>query len=124
MIHQLYPHQGLGPDYYLAAARMVNVRAAAAPETAQQLQMGMGKLDSLCGTAGWAGAGESARLAALQKLEAEPFFQFVRSAAIELLYRDPRVWDLIGYGGNALKRGGYLHQGFNDINWLPPARKP
>jgi hypothetical protein len=52
----------------------------------------------------------------------DPLVARVRTAAVEALYRDPRVWKLIGYGGNALAKGGYVAT-FNDIDWLPGARK-
>jgi hypothetical protein len=52
----------------------------------------------------------------------DPLIGRVRTAAVEALYRDPRVWKLIGYGGNALAKGGYVAT-FNDIDWLPGARK-
>ena len=116
MIYELFPHQGLTPDYYASVAGTMLERAG---EMTEALRTGIAELDSLCGKPGWAGAGEAARTAALKKIEQGDFFRHVHSAGIELIYRDLKVWDLIGYGGNALKRGGYLTQGFNDIKWLP-----
>jgi hypothetical protein len=52
----------------------------------------------------------------------DPLIGRVRIAAVEALYRDPRVWELIGYGGNALAKGGYVTT-FNDIDWLPGAER-
>lgn len=52
----------------------------------------------------------------------DPFLARVRTAAVEALYRDPRVWNLIGYGGNALAKGGYVAT-FDDIDWLPGEKK-
>jgi hypothetical protein len=52
----------------------------------------------------------------------DPFLGQLRTAAVEALYRDPRVWSLIGYGGNALAKGGYVAT-FNNIDWLPGVRK-
>ena len=43
----------------------------------------------------------------------------VREAAISGVYRDERTWQLLGYEGEASKYGGYLHRGFDDIDWLP-----
>lgn len=116
MVYELFPHRGLAPDYYAAAAKTLLERAA---DKTERLRAGIAELDALCGEAGWAGSEEAARVAALKKIEQGDFFHYVHSAGIELIYRDPKVWDLIGYGGNALKRGGYLTQGFNDIDWLP-----
>jgi hypothetical protein len=32
------------------------------------------------------------------------------------------VWDLLGYEGPSFDKGGYLHRGFNDLDWLPEPR--
>ncbi len=29
------------------------------------------------------------------------------------------MWKVFGYEGEAFSQGGYLHRGFNDLNWLP-----
>jgi hypothetical protein len=42
----------------------------------------------------------------------------------EILYRDPKVWALIGFDGSALERGGWLNGGFDDIDWLPAVKRP
>jgi hypothetical protein len=38
------------------------------------------------------------------------------------LYDDAEVWDLLGYEGASFDKGGYLHRGFDDLDWLPRAR--
>jgi hypothetical protein len=32
------------------------------------------------------------------------------------------VWELVGYEGPSYDRGGYLHRGFDDLDWLPRPR--
>jgi hypothetical protein len=38
------------------------------------------------------------------------------------LYDSAEVWDLLGYEGPSFDKGGYLHRGFDDLDWLPRAR--
>jgi hypothetical protein len=34
------------------------------------------------------------------------------------LYSQPDVWPYFGYEGPSNDKGGYLHRGFDDIDWL------
>ncbi|MBI2970023.1 MAG: hypothetical protein HYY36_04720 [Gammaproteobacteria bacterium] len=123
LVRDLFPHDHLGAAFYRRTAAAVLSRAIEATGAADQLGSGMDRLNRLAGPGGWGAAAESARLEILGQMEGEPFFEFVRTAAIEILYRDPGVWRLLGYGGNALAQGGYLARGFNDIAWLPEGKR-
>ncbi|WP_141014796.1 hypothetical protein [Nocardioides sambongensis] len=50
------------------------------------------------------------------------FFRFVRGVAVTTLYDDHEVWELLGYEGASFDQGGYLHRGFDDLDWLPDPR--
>ena len=69
--------------------------------------------------AGFATAPESARVAALKRVESTPFFQNVRAQTLQVLYATPMAAKLFGYEGEAFSKGGYLSRGFNDLRWLP-----
>jgi hypothetical protein len=43
----------------------------------------------------------------------------LKSIVVEVLFRDPALWDIVGYGGSAVEQGGYLNNGFDTITWLP-----
>jgi len=47
------------------------------------------------------------------------FFEKVRSTEMVSLYNNEDVWKVFGYQGASYRFGGYLHHGFNDLNWLP-----
>ena len=32
------------------------------------------------------------------------------------------LWPKFGYEGSSFEHGGYLHRGFNDLDWLPDPR--
>ena len=51
-----------------------------------------------------------------------PFFALVRATTVVTLYNDAEVWKLIGYEGASFDQGGYLHRGFDDLDWLPDPR--
>ena len=47
------------------------------------------------------------------------FFKLVHATTVVALYDDHEVWDLLGYEGPSFDKGGYLHRGFDDLDWLP-----
>jgi hypothetical protein len=51
-----------------------------------------------------------------------PFFESLRALVAWHLYDDREVWDFIGYPGASFDQGGYLHRGFDDLDWLPEPR--
>ena len=66
----------------------------------------------------WRSLDEPARMQVLKKMQSSQFFNDMLGRVRGLLYLRPEVWQLVGYGGNALAHGGYLNHGFNDIDWL------
>lgn len=58
----------------------------------------------------------------LEAVAPTPFFESVRSRVCWHLYDDPEVREFIGYPGEAFSLGGYLHRGFDDVDWLPTPR--
>ena len=119
VIETLLPHEGLDAAFYGKAAMALRRSMQGSGDEAA-LEKFLAALVRLAGGAdSWANAASDAREAALRALEQDPFFARLLNGAIEHVYRDPRLWQRIGYGGNALAQGGYLHRGFNDIGWLP-----
>ena len=57
-----------------------------------------------------------ARILALS-VQARWFVVFL--TAVVAVYSDQRTWELVGYAGPSFDKGGYLHRGFNDLDWLP-----
>jgi hypothetical protein len=64
---------------------------------------------------------ESDRVVVLKGIELTPFFNKVRSDLVVALYNQPDIWQRFGYEGSSAEYGGYIHRGFNDIDWLPQA---
>jgi len=117
--HDLFPHPRVPSALYDEIATRLQQQAAASAGTRATLREGLMHLHKLTGSPGWPALAGKQREDAIRKLQRGPFFNLVRGTAVVVLYRDQRVWDLIGYGGNAIAKGGYLNHGFNDISWLP-----
>jgi hypothetical protein len=62
---------------------------------------------------------EDRQLEVLRRFEGTDFFELVRSTAVVELYDNPLVWKTLGYEGPSTHLGGYLHRGFDDLDWLP-----
>lgn len=61
-------------------------------------------------------------LAVLQRIADLEFFGFIRRTTVLNFYDDPEVWQVFGYEGESFSKGGYLHRGFDDLDWLPNPR--
>ena len=57
----------------------------------------------------------------LQGMAADPFFGAVRGHTVVALYNNQNLWPQFGYPGSSYQDGGYIHRGFDDIDWLPEA---
>ncbi|MHA7984468.1 hypothetical protein ACX9R5_01565 [Rathayibacter sp. CAU 1779] len=109
----LYPHPGLADGPYERAVAGVIDAATADPVLAQILWDGIrdGLLDAIQ-------TGEPG----MRAIEDTTFFQELRARTGWSLYDDHEVWDFIGYPGSSFELGGYLHRGFDDLDWLPDVR--
>ena len=106
-----YPHPSFPDDPYQ--------RTSAAVQQADSdgvLAAGLDALGDLDGL------DDDAVTAKLEAVQAEPFFRLVHSTTVVALYDDHEVWQLLGYEGSSFEKGGYLHRGFDDLDWLPEVR--
>jgi hypothetical protein len=74
------------------------------------------------GEAAGNGASAAELRPALQALLATPHGRYLANPALGLMNHAP-LWPRLGYEGSSFDKGGYLHRGFDDIDWLPP-RQP
>ncbi|MFI7481808.1 hypothetical protein ACH9EU_05255 [Kocuria sp. M1R5S2] len=65
---------------------------------------------------------DDAALKVLKRIADLEFFGFVRRTTVLHFYDDPEVWEALGYEGESFSKGGYLHRGFDDLDWLPDPR--
>lgn len=118
MVRQLFPSAKFGEAPYAEAVQALDQSTAGDAAAAQQLANGVADLNARA-NGSFAAASADAQTAILRQIEGKPFFDTVRGTAVFMIYNNPQVWAKVGYEGEAYSKGGYLHRGFNDIDWLP-----
>lgn len=123
----LFPHDRLDDSYYEKAVKPLVDEAAKDGHTRQTLVLGLGWLDDAAkrmeGTSFAEIKEEEKRVAVVSRLRGDQsapagFWDKVYNTTIVSLYNQPEVWPKFGYEGPSSPQGGYLHRGFDDINWL------
>jgi hypothetical protein len=118
----LFPHDRLPDTAYENAIAPLVAEAASNPSTKRLLANGIARLDASAKASSGKPyadvADESVRVAAIKKIESGAFFAKVYGDTITPLYNQPDMWAKFGYQGPSSALGGYLHRGFNDLDWL------
>jgi len=115
MARQIYPHPKLDDACYVATVVDLDSNAAASPETAKLLADGVAQLQR----AKFDDLTPEQQTVLLVSIQSGPFFQKVRATEVVSLYNNHAVWKQFDYRGASYPFGGYVHHGFNDLNWLP-----
>jgi hypothetical protein len=118
MARRIFPHRGIDDSCYLKVVEVLDANSKSDPAVAKMLSEGVVALDGSGGTK-FADLKENDQIIALEAVQTTPFFQKVRGTELESLYSNPVTWKAFGYQGPAYVYGGYIHRGFNDLNWLP-----
>lgn len=118
MAHEIYPHDRLADASYQKVVEDLDAEAGKDAEVAKLLRNGVADLNRAA-DGDFAKLHSNAQVAELKKIEDTAFFQRVRSTELVSLYNNHDVWRKFGYQGASYPIGGYLHHGFNDLNWLP-----
>jgi hypothetical protein len=105
----MFPHDML-PD--IAYVKVVKALEA---ET-ETIEAGVARLDD---PTPFLELDEGRQLEVLRSFQGSDYFELVRSTAVVELYDNPLVWKAFGYEGPSAHLGGYLHRGFDDLDWLP-----
>jgi hypothetical protein len=109
----IYPHPQFDDALYANVIHGLDTKAAADPTLKTELQDGLTRLQ----TDDFDKLDRTQQIAVMEKMETTPFFQTVRSECITSIYNNPDVWKALGYQGSSAEYGGYIHRGFDDINW-------
>jgi hypothetical protein len=125
MSRDIFPHDRFGDALYVAAVQPWDDKAGSDAGFKDMLESGVARLDSdakdrLGGTyvsTAW----ESDRVMLLRGIEFTPFFKKCRGDLVVSLYNQEAVWAKLGYEGSSADHGGYIHRGFDDIDWLTTA---
>lgn len=123
MARDIYPHDRIADLYYVRAVGPWDGKAAADPKARAMLEDGVARLDQdaqdMHGMPYLQVPWEEQRVAILQRSEDTPFFKAVRADLVTSFYNQHELWAKFGYEGSSAEHGGYIHRGFDDINWLP-----
>jgi hypothetical protein len=122
MARDTYPHDRLTDATYAKAVAGYDDQAAADPKVKAMVEQGCASLDTHAQAmyktnyvaVGW----EEQRTAILRNVETTPFFHTIRAGLVTSLYNQEGIWQKFGYEGASADKGGYIHRGFNDIDWL------
>jgi hypothetical protein len=121
-VRDLFPHPQIAETHYAQAIEPLNEEAGRNLSTKKLLAGGVAELNRLAKAA--AGktyadvADEKARVGAIKQIEHGPFFAKVYSTTVVSLYNQRALWTMFGYQGPSSAQGGYLHRGFDDLDWL------
>lgn len=122
MARDIFPHDKLADRYYLQAITPYERAAARDPKLKTLLVDGVAALDDAAkqrhGKTYVALASEEQRVELLKAIESGPFFRKVRGDLVTGFYNNKALWPQFGYEGSSWEKGGYLHRGFDDIDWL------
>jgi hypothetical protein len=121
----IYPHDRLGDVYYANAVIGYDAGAKSSADLKALLEGGVASLDSSAqdrfGVVYLDVVSEDDRVSLLRGMDQTKFFQKLRSDLIVSLYNQKPLWVKFGYEGASADKGGYIHRGFNDIDWLSEA---
>jgi hypothetical protein len=123
MARDIYPHDFLPDTAYETAVATIDGQFADDPAKKANTADGVKLLDAaatkLKGRPYLAVEKEEDRVAILKSIEHSAFFKGMRGGMVTALYNQDEFWVKFGYEGSSAEKGGYLHRGFNDLDWLP-----
>lgn len=117
LARDIYPHDKIGDEYYAIA-----VKGYDTAEAKEKVEAGVAILNGIAVAkghksyldVGW----ERDRVDILRSIEDSPFFQTLRGGLVTGLYNQKAIWPTFGYEGESYSKGGYINNGFDDINWI------
>lgn len=121
IIKVAFPHRNFPDGPYQRMADRIIELANESTWFRIKLLQGISTLNSLAG-GDFVELDQNAAHQALKHVENTDFFGFIRRTTILEMYEDEEVWEALGYEGPSFDKGGYLHRGFDDLDWLPAPR--
>lgn len=122
LLRVAYPHSSFPDGPYERTADAVIDKVDGSVFHALALGHGLASLDGAAAGGSFLELDDAAAYALLRQVEHADFFRLIRSVAVVSLYNDQETWAILGYEGSAFEHGGYLHRGFDDLDWLPDPR--
>lgn len=121
VIRVAFPHAKVPDAPYERTADFILSEAKASNWFRVSMTQGLNSLDDLA-DGDFCHLDDERAYAVLKDIESTDFFGFIRRTTVLNFYDDPEVWAALGYQGSSFEHGGYLHRGFDDLDWLPDPR--
>jgi hypothetical protein len=122
MSRDIYPHDHIPDLFYVKAVEPIDAKAGGDKGMKEMIEQGVVRLDGDANDRFKRNyldvPMEYDRLTLLHGIEVTPFFNKMRSDLVVSFYNQRDMWQRFGYEGSSYEYGGYLHRGFDDINWL------
>jgi hypothetical protein len=122
MARDIYPHDKIADQHYAAVIESIDASAKDDAALKTMLEEGAAGLDAKAAGMKYESyasvPNEDERVAILKEVETTPFFQKIRGTLITGIYNNKELWPFFGYEGSSADKGGYIHRGFDDIDWL------
>lgn len=118
VVRTLFPHDAIPERVYRRTVLHMDRLFAASPAAAQLVAEALDTLDAALPLP-FGDRSESYRVAGLKAIEATPAFTVLQRTAVRFFYDDVEVWQACGYEGAVSDIGGFVHRGFDDLDWLP-----
>lgn len=122
LLRVAYPHSSFPDGPYERTADAVLSKVDGSVFQGLALAHGLTSLDGAAAGGSFVELDDASAYALLRQVESADFFKLIRSVAVVSLYNDQETWSILGYEGSSYEHGGYLHRGFDDLDWLPTPR--
>lgn len=121
LLRTAYPHSQFPDGPYERTADTILQQVGESTWHCTLLSRGLRTLDGAAGGS-FRDLDDIAASKLLSDIADAEFFVFIRGVAVPILYDDHEAWAALGYEGESFSKGGYLHRGFDDLDWLPDPR--
>lgn len=121
MARLLYPHDSIADDVYRDVLNLAMSATAIDGSFAAILDIAFDALNA-SQSVKFVDLDEASQISALKSIEGQPFFAAIQINVGTTFYYHPAIWALLGYEGPSFVKGGYLHRGSGDIDWLPESK--
>ena len=116
LTRHIFPHNRLEDAVYAFVVRDLD-KAASNADALALLTSGVKDINHRAGGQ-WMSLSSDEQFRHVEAISDSPFFENIRSTAVVSLYNNELAFAHFGYEGEK-GDGGYLHAGFDDLDWLP-----
>ena len=115
-VRHIFPHDALDDAVYALVVKDLDTASTDDNDVRALIATGIAGLQS---HGDWPSLPAAEQLKTVEAIAGEAFFEKVRSTAVVSLYNNELAFAHFGYAGSSFEKGGYLHRGFDDLDWLP-----